>query len=318
MGVALLLVIPINELSNCVRYSIFIAMITLLALGVYLQELLLKRRILLLILLEIFCILSSLFSMFLLANNRFPSFAIQQPVWDYLEGKDVSRFKYLALKGDESLSYAMEALDFLTKLPSQGLSCYVALDRLFFWTGPVYGSYLQNQVWNFSSALAQRPDALLYHFGPNKSIYYLKEEIPFEEILLNSDYKLIINADKTFLFVKDDLLNVNRQILLAELYQDSLPKNFKQLIAIKPYLEANIPIIGRPFFGEVMSVFRVKNMIANEVYLSPLGQENIIAECYSLQDVYTFMEPLRGYLSEKIFEYNFDGTQITLFKNKKP
>ncbi len=317
MGIGLLLVIPINELANCIRYAIFIGMVTLLALGVYLQELFLRRKILFLTLLEVFCIFSALFSMFLLSHNKFPSFAIQQPVQDYLEKRNVSRFKYLALKGDESLSYAMEALDFLTKPPSQGLACYVALDKLFFWTAPVYGGYLQNRVWNFLDTASHPPDALMYHFGPSKSIYYLKKEIPFTQTLLNSDYELIINAWDTFLFIKRDLLDLHRQALLTELYQNYLPKDSGELAALKPYLEPHIPIIGQPLFGEIMRLFQFRGMIANQVYLSPLGEEKAIADHYSFKNVYTFMAPVEGYSSEKVFEYNFNGAPVILFKNTK-
>jgi hypothetical protein len=72
---------------------------------------------------------------------------------------------YRTANGDlPALAAAFEPLDYLTR-DGPGWDVYMAADWNVFVTAPLFGSRIQNRVWNFLPAPATPPDALLFHTG---------------------------------------------------------------------------------------------------------------------------------------------------------
>ena len=154
---------------------------------------------------KILCVLFAFMSVVHLTNNR-ASYRIDRPINDFIRGKYISAQLYCADNGPNCQMWAM--LDYLTLNDPKGLSCYLPLITVESRLAYVYGTKLQNRIWNFQEDKIQMPDAYLFLDlvnGKKIGFTYLDAAITPEKMLLRPDY-LFIRKDYFMNFQKKKLL----------------------------------------------------------------------------------------------------------------
>ena len=108
-------------------------------------------------------LLGALLGVVQLPASTLPVLQIQGAVEDYLQGRSTSPFVYYAQSEPDlaGLAPAFAAVDYLTQ-ERGGWAVSLATEWGSFVTAPLFGSRLQNRVWNFSAAPASPPDALIF------------------------------------------------------------------------------------------------------------------------------------------------------------
>lgn len=150
------------------------------------------------------CVLTAAVQLAGLAGNRFPTFDVRQALADYAAGTRTTAQRYYRdAHGDlPALAAAYEPLDWLT-LDGPGWDVYMAADWRVFITAPLYGSRLQNRVWNLRPEPRGAPDALVYHAGAGgwRDLFYLGGTITPAEVRDDPRYELFARRQATELWV---------------------------------------------------------------------------------------------------------------------
>ncbi len=113
------------------------------------------------VILIVLCSLFSVLSITQLAISKLPSYALDIAIEDKIQQNDYSKFRYLRISSkSNSMFYLYETLDYITR-DNNGLNCYFAMSN-FDYPAPLYGSKLQNRVWNFDRGNEDLPDAFFF------------------------------------------------------------------------------------------------------------------------------------------------------------
>jgi hypothetical protein len=150
-----------------------------------------------------------------------------------VNGKYISEFKYIYQPLTANLRYSWSILDYLTIDDVKGLSCYVIYKDRFFWTSPIYGSRLQNRLWNVETDNHSAPDALLYYFHPQQGRFskYSRKTIfdrwiiPLNAALKNRRYELVHHDGQIYLFIRKDFLTADKRSRLIQCFKILYPHN---------------------------------------------------------------------------------------------
>ena len=188
----MLVAMPLEGFRFYIRYTVFMVPLTFLAMAKVVQlsgdKSLLSKTILIL------SVFFSILSISVLALSRQPVYRIDFALKDYFTGKPVSEFKYYQQSTWylPHMRYLAEPLDFLTMDSPPGLDCYIASAPEPFWLTNIYGSRLQNRVWNFSSS-AHPPDVLAFQRADKPTEYlYLKKKITPTDAFSDPNYVLFL------------------------------------------------------------------------------------------------------------------------------
>ena len=216
VGIGQLTLASIDDNALIARYSLFVVALGLLALEDVMKSfdtiVLFKKAI------KTLCVLCSILFLVHLSVNK-PEYRIDAPFKSFVTGKYLTReafnFKYLALWG---------LLDYLTLNDPKGLTCYITTtdEDINCNISAGYGTHLQNRIWDFEQDKNILPDAFIYSFPDNNGV--LKKtgpQITFEEMKHNSDYLLVYQYARMYLFIRKSFFNdPSKKKLLAGYYKN--------------------------------------------------------------------------------------------------
>lgn len=222
IGIVQLLMISLEALTRCPRYSLYIVPLGYLTLGAVLtifdRNIFFKRAV------QSVCII---FSFLTVLHWMGPVSAshLKNAMKDFEDGKYMSKYAYLDKKRSYPQAWAL--LDFLTMGDPHGLSCYVSMYERNL-TSPLYGTQLQNRVWNLQTDRKTWPDAFLYDYeiinGRLSDLRYFGPKITIREVMSTQKYSLVLQRNGVFLFIrKDFLLDPQKQQKLAWFYKKYPP-----------------------------------------------------------------------------------------------
>jgi hypothetical protein len=189
--------------AHC-RYSMFVLAFGLLSLGKILSSY--HKQIYLRSCLIIACIGCSIMAVVecgnVWANHYQPDKAI----------RDFKMREYFTAQcyGSGASNGAFGLLDYLTQNDLKGLSCYVVMPdsrntskaHVAAQVSPLYGTRLQNRVWNLQRDKSFPPEAILFM----SYLHKLDSHFPAELKVNKSDYILVISGRKGLLFLRKDFL----------------------------------------------------------------------------------------------------------------
>ena len=224
IGVAKLMPVPLKCFPFTGRYSLFIVALALVALGQTLT--IFYREVFFRGIVKFSCVAFAMLSVIQLSAVRFPGYQIYEPIRDFVKNKYTTEEYYIrASEAPKSLIRAWALLDYLTLDDPRGLSCYIAMRKIATCfpmdktlVSPLYGSHLQNRVWNLQQDKTLPPDAFLY-WGPLDSLHYFGDPITPQEVMANRDYILVMQKKSSvvLLFLRKDFLrDPNKQKRLKE------------------------------------------------------------------------------------------------------
>ncbi|MEO5357673.1 MAG: glycosyltransferase family 39 protein [Nitrospirae bacterium YQR-1] len=317
LGMIIVLIVPYDSFNVAPRYAVFITAICFISLGKVLEvmaENKYYRNIL-----KTMAVLSSVLSLFLFSMVKFPTYNIIKPINDLRNNTTTTEAKYYALGYWDLpvMSPAFEALDYLTIGDGRGLSVYVAMAPDVFWVSPVYGTQLQNTIWNLNS-VTNRPDAFFYFFGKNGEIVYIREKVPFYDIALNPQYQLIHQSLRGVLFIKGNFFDsADKRKKLMSFYEKSCKNSLDEAAKIKSSFQEDIPIVVIPHFGYGLKYYELNGNLNNRVHLVSHGFEDAYVKNFKWDKVYTFINKLSGYRADKILEIPADDGIVSVYLNEK-
>lgn len=318
IGLMLLFTIPYNGFVFVPRYSMFVTAIGFLALGKVIT--MFQENKYKLLVLKSMALGFSLLAVVYLSHSVCPIFDIEKAAADFIKGDTRSQYKNLAVARWDlpSLAAAWDALDYLTKDNINPLNCYVATYRAVLWLSPVYGTNLQNRVWNLLEQDAPaRPDAFIYHFKHAEQTLYIKKKIPFEDIASNPEYMLINQTSDTALFIRKDYFTQDNNKLLMSYYMRAYPASVEMARSIMPVFEPGIPIITIPYFGAGLVWLQLGGSLNNDVHAVSLGFEDRYVRHTNWPVVYTFINPLSGYKTQKVADVATAEGPVPVYKNTR-
>jgi len=207
LGIAQLMAIPLVQQMvrdfHC-RYSIFILAFGFLALGkvltIFHKEDFFRKWFV------VICIVCSVMSVLEAFKDRENNYRAKAAIRDYKEGRYLTEQFY----GWKVSHVVYGLLDYLTENDLQGMSCYVVLpalkakpiDYVPTWISPLYGTHLQNRVWNLQKDKTMPPDAVLFM----RALHKLDSRFPAELKVNKGDYDLIFKDSYNLLFIRKDFL----------------------------------------------------------------------------------------------------------------
>ncbi len=208
VGFALVLIVPFEEYPYAsLRYVIFIVPVCLLAVGQILTEF--KRDWIVPRIIKVIAVVSAAWTIFLPFATVYPNFNIADALVDRYQKRQVSEFYYYSNRHwrmPQDL-YRMGAfLDQLTVRDKNGLMCYVAADDYIL--GSLYGSRLQNQIWNLQINPARSPDAYIFFSLGGKELTYIKQKILLADIARDDRFQLVYYQPGVEIYLKKDRAGV--------------------------------------------------------------------------------------------------------------
>jgi len=295
--IAILLLVPENEFPFAPRFSVPAVAIGLLAFGELLSLITATRHR---ALLHLACTIFALHSVILLADAKSPTYRLDRVFSDRRHGIESSEFAYYqdSYAALGRWSHAWEPLDLLTRNAREGAACYIAAPKGLFLTAPLYGTRLQNRVWNFDPAPARSPDAFVYYQGGNGEVSYLGSKVTLDEVVAHPGYLLVSQSPEpgAFLFVNRSLLQDRRaHDDLAAFYQRGWPDGIAAARVVPSCLEDGLPVIASGSAGYGLMAQKLSGKLHNDVILAPPGWERRVAEARNFSACYSIAAPLAGY-----------------------
>ncbi len=316
VGFTFFLIVPIDEFHLYPRFSIFMISIGLIAFGMVIEKFnknqIYKNAVLFCIC--IFCFVST----FQLARAKLPSHAIDAPIYDYINKKNYSNIRYLRV-ASTSASFLWETLDFITLNNETGLDCYFA-SSLLDYVGPIYGSKLQNRVWNFKEDKSSSPDALIFLIHEEDKVKYYGKKITIDEVINNIDYVLIDIAQKAYLYLNKDFLDKDSEIQksLIKHYENYYNKEIKVASTLRNKINTDTPIIASDYYGIGLQYLSMTENIRNSVLMLPEGKENKFLGENVTGSFYSVNKKYKGYNSKLVYKIRINKDEnVILYLNSK-
>lgn len=269
------------------------------------------------------CLTAAGLAVMQLAAARFPSFDIGLALADRRAGTATTAHRYYRhAHGDlPSLATALEPLDYLT-VSGSGWDVYMAADWIVFMTAPLFGSALQNRVWNFQPEPRGAPDALLYHTGFQggaNRLYYVGERITPAEVRRDARYELLTLSGPTELWVARVRLQEPRiRARLAEFYR----RRFATDIAAAASLAATLPpadaLVGSTNLVHGFRYLGLAGTLTVPVYLVSHGEGAAQARRLRARRVISVGAPLVGANASPLGETRASDGLVRLYLNEFP
>lgn len=218
IGVGQLLWVSQKDYYWISRYSLFMVGLGLLALGkvitVFDQFVSFRRTM------KILCVLFAVLAAVHLSwsADLGPNYRIDRSIKDLAAGEYLSKESY-CMEWPDCQAWAV--MDYLTMNASKGLSCYVAPLANMSDVGYIYGTKLQNTIWNLQQDKTHPPDAVLYlNIYKDVQGKGLDEKFTFRKMMTNPEYFLIIKDHRFSLFMRKDFFkDPQKQQLLTKYYK---------------------------------------------------------------------------------------------------
>lgn len=319
VGALALSVVPATTVHLSARYVLFVVGLGLVALGMVLPRLATLPGSL--SGLRIFSIAASALAVIHLAGYQWPSYQIGPAVEDWIHGRQTSEYKYLQQAGWDlpSLSKAWEPLDYLTR-SGDGWSVSMAAGYSVFWTVPLYGSRLQNEIWNFEKAPTGWPDAFIFHQDRRgRPMHYVGRRITPEEVEADGRYALVTQTPYTQLWVSRARLG---RPDVAQRLADYDATTFAEVLpaaeAVGRLLTPGRMVITASPLGYGLRHLALTGKLSADVHIVPKGHEDATAARLNPATAYTVGQPLAGYRSQAIAVLSDGGVRVPVFENTAP
>jgi len=212
--------IPVKDFVATPRYSIFVVVLGILALGqvmaIFSHINYFRRAI------KTLCAIFAVLSVGHLSNHWPDYKIIDTPVHDLISDKFISKYSYCNGWPPSRDCQVWGIMDYLTANDRQGLSTYIVskwpLDEADAYG---YGTKLQNRIWNLQQNKSKLPDAFLFRDKDAK--FKLKDfgpEFSFEKLMNDSDYLFVSRKPRSLLFIRKSIFqNPKRKQLLINYYK---------------------------------------------------------------------------------------------------
>lgn len=299
------------------RYIIVVAGFALLAFGAVLPKLRaeLPHAV---VFLKSFCVFASILAVMHMASYSLPDYQIKPAIMDRVDGTRTSDYKYYRTPtvGLSNLSTSWAPLDFLTR-SGPGWDVYFAARWDLFSTAPLFGSRIQNRVWNFLAEPPSDPDAFIFFpGGPTEQPFYVGRRITPDQVMIDGRYELVTVGALTEFWAKTELLSqTDTRKKQIEYYF----RTFGDYIRILQPLIADIPndanIITSLPPGHALKYFSLTGALPNPVQLVPRGQERTEAVRSGSRRVITIGSPVSGFRSEPLFLLSAPEGSVMFFDN---
>jgi hypothetical protein len=201
-----------------------------------------------------------------------------------------------------------------------GLTVYQATDFERFWTGPTFGTDLQNRVWNFlpSRDQASDPDAYYFHSLSGAPLY-LGKEIHRETVAADPRYELVATAPDDVMTVyvaKRTLAEKGRRGRLIDYYKTLRPKLVNDTAPIAEAIPEGQVLLATFPFASAFLVHEYEGRLRAE--LVPLAKADLESESARHADraVYTIGAPIAGRRASAVREFAVSGRSFSLFLNE--
>jgi len=304
-------------LVDVIRYALFIIPFGLIFLGETLE--LWKKEPRRQNGVRLLCVLLSFLSLTTVPGSFHPGYRIDAPLIDRWQNNTTSEFKYLTYGGwvKPSLRWVAEPLDFITRDNKKGLLCYVAGNsNLAFST--VYGSRLQNRVWNFGAENDQEsPEAFIFINFPNQAATFNNQETArLLTALRNPDLSMVSASEYVQLLISKKALKAEgRQQQLLRYYQITFPAEIQAGYQITKAIKQDIPIVVSNRLGLGLRYLELKGKLNNPLFFIParLGKE--FTRTHNWPIAYSLENPLPGYKARLIQKFPVKDKQISLWEN---
>ena len=261
--------------------------------------------------LKVFCILASLLTLFKLGAIYEPVLDLRKPLMDRINLVKSSPYKYTYL------GKVWEPLDLLTQ-STEGLDIYVAGPKSSFFTWPIYGTKIQNNIWNFDNSYSTEPDAFFFHTRKKDlRILFVGPRFTPEDVMLNPSFFLVSQDKNSLLFFNRSFLNKPQFLrTLLEYYQGIS----QSLMPIARYLAEELEPEGvfltSSDLGYSFRYLELSGEIKQRVVFAPLGGEVKTAKNLESNFLYTFGRPLPGMKAETVMSIPLDKGEFRVFRNE--
>ena len=317
MGFAFFIIVPLDQFYLYPRFSIFMIALCLIAFGKVLDGFgkhSMERRVLIFC-----CCIFAFLSTFELARAKLPSYSVDIPINDIIRNKSYSKIRYIRT-ASTSASFLWETLDYITLDNKSGLECYFA-SSLPDYIGPIYGSNLQNWIWNFKEDKSNPPDALGFQIHDESKMKYYGKKITIDEVMNNDDYLMIDRAEKAYLYLNKNLLE-NKSRYKQELirhYENYYEYEIKIAELLKNRLKTGHPVIASDYYGVGLQYLSMTNRINNKVHMIPEGKEGKFIRDNLFNDFYSVNKQYDEYDSRSLYEIRVNKNEkvILYFNSKK-
>jgi len=312
--IIILLSLPLKTFEVQVRFNLFAIGIGAIAVGALLEFY--KDFKFYKVILIILCSLFSVLSMTQLSTSALPTYAVDIPIEDKIRQNDYSKFRYLRIScKNNSMMYLFETLDYITRY-NKGLNCYFAMSSYDF-VAPLYGSNLQNRVWNFDRDNEDLPDAFFFLETNKSKIKYIKRKFTSEEIMYNRNYELIDRSDYSYFFLNKKFLEGDSEILksLLKHYEKYFENEIESAKLLLPYIEEDIPIVTPHYIGFGLKYLNYTKKINNKIFTIPVGKEKEFTDYLNLQNIYTINNSIDNYTRSLRYKLIYDNEIIALIHN---
>jgi len=304
---------PLEIFFRFPRHSIFIIPIGMLAVSKMIEKFnahkIYRNSII------VACCVFSFMSLFQVARSRIPSYSVDIPIYDLIGKKQYSEFRYLRL-ASSSMAFLYESLDFITLNHPQGLDVYFA-NSILDYAAPVYGSRLQNRVWNFKKDKSKPPDALLILLDDDKQTRFYGRMITVDELTINEKYQIIDLAQDTYLFIDRNILYNDK------LLKDSLLKHYRNYYepeirfaeGTASLLEKKVPVVTSTFYGVGFLYEYLTGNIDNPVHIVPVNKERDYTAYKGFSRFYTIGMMVEGYRHKRISVKGIEDSKNDIYLN---
>ena len=289
---------PLEIFFRFPRHSIFIIPIGMMAVSMMIEKFNANRIYRHSMLIG--CCVFSFMSLFQVAKSRIPSYSVDIPVYDLMAKKHYSQFRYLRL-ASSSMAFLYETLDFITLNHPQGLDVYFA-NSILDYSAPVYGSRLQNRVWNFKQDKSNPPDAFMLLLDDSKQTRFYGQKITVDELTRDDKYQIIDLAQGTYLFVDRNILNNDKSMKdsLLKHYRNYYEPEIRYAENAESQLDKNVPVVTSTFFGVGFLYENLAGKIDNPVHLVPVNKEGEYASHKGFNRFYTIGMKAEGYRHKRL------------------
>ncbi|NIP37760.1 MAG: hypothetical protein GWM89_01600 [Candidatus Dadabacteria bacterium] len=315
IGIAIIILIPVDRIKFQARYFLFVIGIGSLAIGSIISHFRYKTYQIGIIIL---CCVSALFSLTQLAISQLPSYSIDIPIKDKINKADYAKLRYIRLSSSmNSMGFLWETLDFTTRHHEKGLNVYFAMSYYPF-AASFYGSKLQNRVWNFDRNNENMPDAFLFFESAPSRIKYIKRKFTSAQLMSNHDYELVDRSGYSYFFLNKKFLADDSAIYnsLLEHYKRYFINEIESAKLLVPYLDKDTPVITSHYIGFGLRYLKYTNIINNEIYTLPVGKEKEFINILDSKNFYTINKFIENHEASVKHKFNFNKESIALILNQ--
>jgi hypothetical protein len=267
------------------------------------------------------CVAGAALALAHLAGARFPTFDLSAAIADRRAGTLTTEQRYWrGAQGDmSSLASAFEPLDYLTR-DGAGWDVYMAADWDVFMTAPLFGSRIQNRVWNFRPVPRPSPDALVFHTGFSGGVnrlYYVRGRITPADARRDARYELLVRAPPTELWVSRERLDEPAvRERLAEFYRRRHAGDIAAARLLAPQLPAADVVLGASSLVHGFRYLWLTGELTMPVGLVAPGHEPEEMRHRGARRAITLGAPLAGAVSRPIASASGRDGPVTVHWNE--